>query len=80
MEEEVRVMMALGRTSPAFRLVIGTTVGIGSQGIVFDGTPAQKAQWCSKGLTRRADRQLCADRAGQRIGRRFAAHHRHPGW
>ena len=48
MEEEVRVMMALGRTSPAFRSVIGTTVGIGSQGIVFDGTPAQKAQWLPK--------------------------------
>ena len=48
MEEEVRVMMALGRTSPAFRSVIGTTVGIGSQGIVFDGTAEQKAQWLPK--------------------------------
>jgi acyl-CoA dehydrogenase len=48
MEEEVRVLFALGRTSPAFRSVIGTTVGIGSQGIVFDGTPAQKAQWLPK--------------------------------
>lgn len=48
MEEEVRVMMALGRTSPSFRSVIGTTVGIGSQGIVFDGTPEQKAQWLPK--------------------------------
>lgn len=45
MEEEVRVMVALGHTSPAFRSVIGTTVGIGSQGIVFDGTPEQQAQW-----------------------------------
>lgn len=45
MEEEVRVLFALGRTSPAFRSVIGTTVGIGSQGIVFDGTPEQKALW-----------------------------------
>ena len=45
MEEEVRVMIELGKTSPAFRSVIGTTVGIGSQGIVFDGTPAQQAQW-----------------------------------
>jgi acyl-CoA dehydrogenase len=45
MEEEVRVMIALGHTSPAFRSVIGTTVGIGSQGIVFDGTPEQQAQW-----------------------------------
>jgi acyl-CoA dehydrogenase len=28
--------------------VIGTTVGIGSQGIVFDGTAEQKAQWLPK--------------------------------
>jgi acyl-CoA dehydrogenase len=48
MEEEVRVLFALGRTSPAFRSVIGTTVGIGSQGIVFDGTPEQKAHWLPK--------------------------------
>ena len=45
MEEEVRVLLELGKTSPAFRSVIGTTVGIGSQGIVFDGTEAQKQQW-----------------------------------
>ena len=31
-----------GGTSPAFRSVIGTNVGIGSQGIVIDGTEAQK--------------------------------------
>ncbi len=48
MEEEVRVMFELGQTSPAFRSVIGTTVGIGSQGIVFDGTPEQQAQWLPK--------------------------------
>ncbi|OGB03560.1 MAG: acyl-CoA dehydrogenase [Burkholderiales bacterium RIFCSPHIGHO2_12_FULL_69_20] len=48
MEEEVRVLLELGKTSPAFRSVIGTTVGIGSQGIVFDGTPEQQAQWLPK--------------------------------
>jgi acyl-CoA dehydrogenase len=45
MEEEVQVMIELGRTSPAFRSVFGTTVGIGSQGILMDGTPEQKAQY-----------------------------------
>ncbi|HSW05619.1 acyl-CoA dehydrogenase family protein [Aquabacterium sp.] len=45
MEEEARVMIELGQTSPAFRSVIGTTVGIGSQGILMDGTEAQKAQY-----------------------------------
>ncbi len=42
MVEEARVMMELGRTSPAFRSLIGTNVGIGSQGIVIDGTEEQK--------------------------------------
>ena len=56
MEEEVRVMIELGKTSPAFRSVIGTTVGIGSQGIVFDGTPAQQTQW----LPRLASGELIA--------------------
>lgn len=42
MEDEVRVAMEFGRTSPAFRSVFGSTVGIGSQGIVMDGTDAQK--------------------------------------
>jgi acyl-CoA dehydrogenase len=41
-------MFELGKTSPAFRSIIGTTVGIGSQGIVIDGTDEQKAQWLSK--------------------------------
>jgi len=45
MEEEVRVVMELGRTSPAFRSVFGTNVGIGSQGLVMDGTEAQKQMY-----------------------------------
>ncbi|WP_321962599.1 acyl-CoA dehydrogenase family protein [Paraburkholderia sp. J7] len=48
MEEEVLVMLELGKTSPAFRSIIGTTVGIGSQGIVIDGTEEQKARWLPK--------------------------------
>src|SRR4051812_3779349 len=39
MEEEVRVAFELGKTSPAFRSLFGTNNGIGSQGIVLDGTP-----------------------------------------
>jgi acyl-CoA dehydrogenase len=45
MTEEAGVIRELGRTSLAFRSVIGTTVGIGSQGIVIDGTEEQKRQW-----------------------------------
>lgn len=45
MEEEVLAMFEMGQTSPAFRSVFGTTVGIGSQGILMDGTPEQKAKY-----------------------------------
>jgi len=45
MEEEVLVAMELGHTSPAFRSVIGTNVGIGSQGVVMFGSEAQKREW-----------------------------------
>ncbi len=42
MVTEAEIGFELGWTSPAFRSVIGTNVGIGSQGIVIDGTEAQK--------------------------------------
>ncbi len=45
MSEEVQVAFRLGRTSPAFRSLIGTNNGIGSQGIVIDGTPKQKQRY-----------------------------------
>ncbi len=45
MSEEVRVVLELGRTTPAFRSVFGTNVGIGSQALVMAGTPEQRAQW-----------------------------------
>ena len=45
MEEEVTVAFELGYASPAFRSVIGTNNGIGSQGIIVDGTEDQKARW-----------------------------------
>ena len=45
MEEECRVGIEMGRTSPAFRSVFGTNVGIGSQGLVMAGNPEQKSKW-----------------------------------
>lgn len=45
MEEEVQVAMALGHTSPAFRSLAGTNIGIGSQAIVLAGTDAQRAAY-----------------------------------
>ena len=39
------VAFELGQTSPAFRSLIGTNNGIGSQGIVIDGTEEQKKKY-----------------------------------
>ncbi|MCA9837467.1 MAG: acyl-CoA dehydrogenase family protein [Trueperaceae bacterium] len=45
MYEEVLVAQELGQTSPAFRSVFATNVGIGSQGILIDGTEEQKQHY-----------------------------------
>lgn len=45
MSEEVQVAFELGYTSPAFRSLIGTNNGIGSQGLIMDGTPEQKEKY-----------------------------------
>jgi acyl-CoA dehydrogenase len=51
MAEESQLVRILTRASVTFRSLIGTTVGIGSQGIMIDGTEAQKAQWLPKFAT-----------------------------
>ena len=56
MEEEVSVAFELGKTSPAFRSLFGTNNGIGSQGIIIDGTEAQKRRY----LPRLASGELIA--------------------
>jgi len=48
MEEECGVAYEIGRAAPAFRSCFGTNVGIGSQGIVIDGTETQKQQYLPK--------------------------------
>ena len=45
MEEECLVALELGRASPAFRTVVGTNIGIGSQGLIMDGRADQKDYW-----------------------------------
>ena len=45
MEEEVLVALELGQTSAAFRSLIGTNNGIGSSGIIIDGTDEQKQKY-----------------------------------
>ncbi len=48
MEQECEVIYDIGHTSFAFRSVFGTNVGIGSQGVLMDGTEEQKAYWLPK--------------------------------
>ncbi len=45
MAQECEVAYELGQTALAFRSVAGTNIGIGSQGILMDGTPEQKAEY-----------------------------------
>ena len=45
MSEEVQVAFQLGQTSPAFRSLIGTNNGIGSHGLIMDGTEEQKQRY-----------------------------------
>lgn len=43
--QECEVAYELGQTALAFRSVVGTNIGIGSQGILMDGTAEQKAEY-----------------------------------
>ena len=59
MEEECLLLFELGRTSPAFRSVFGTNVGIGSQGIVMHGRQEQKDYWLPKIASGEAITSFC---------------------
>ncbi len=48
MEEEVLVAMQLAKASPCYRSLIGTNNGIGSQGLVLDGTEDQKKKYLQR--------------------------------
>ena len=64
MEEEVLVCFELGQTSPAFRSVIGTNVGIGSQGVVMFGRDDQKKEWLPKLASGEAVASFCLTEPG----------------
>lgn len=51
MEEEVMAGFEIARTSPAFRSLFATNNGIGAQGIVIDGTEAQKTHYLPRMVT-----------------------------
>ena len=77
--EEVAAAFVLGKASPAFRSLIGTNNGIGSQGIIIDGTPEQKTRY----LPKLASGEMIASFALPNQGgfrRRIDPHFRAPGW
>ena len=45
MEQQVRVMFEVTRASSVFRARFSTTIGLGSQPILYNGTDAQRAAW-----------------------------------
>jgi acyl-CoA dehydrogenase len=59
MSEEAALIRELTRASVVFRSVIGTTLGIGSQGIVIDGTEAQKREWLPRFASGAAIASFC---------------------
>lgn len=44
-EEEAQIIYEVSHSSPAYRSCFASTIGIGSQGIVIDGTPEQKQKY-----------------------------------
>src|SRR3990172_5351916 len=44
-EEEAQIVYEIAQASPAYRSCFASTIGIGSQGIVIDGTPEQRAKY-----------------------------------
>ena len=45
MEQQVRVMFEVTRASSVFRARFSTTIGLGSQPILYNGTDEQRAEW-----------------------------------
>ena len=45
MEQQVRVMFEVTYASAVYRARFSTTIGLGSQPILYNGTDAQRAEW-----------------------------------
>jgi acyl-CoA dehydrogenase len=45
LRQEAEIAMVLGHTSPAFRSLFGTNVGIGAHGLIMEGTEEQKQHY-----------------------------------
>lgn len=62
--QEAEIAMEMGWTVPAFRSQFGTTIGIGSMGILIDGTEEQKREFLPKLATGELVSSFCLTEPG----------------
>ena len=59
MEQQVRVMFEVTRASSVYRARFSTTIGLGSQPILYNGTDAQRAEWLPRMATGEVTAAFC---------------------
>ncbi|MBY0337129.1 MAG: acyl-CoA dehydrogenase family protein [Acetobacteraceae bacterium] len=59
MEQQVRVMMEVTTASAVFRARFSTTIGLGSQPILYNGTEAQRQEWLPRMASGEATAAFC---------------------
>jgi acyl-CoA dehydrogenase len=59
MEQQVRVMFEVTRASAVFRARFSTTIGLGSQPILHNGTEAQRREWLPRMASGEATAAFC---------------------
>ncbi|MCW8084888.1 acyl-CoA dehydrogenase family protein [Sabulicella glaciei] len=59
MEQQVRVMMEVTYASAVFRARFSTTIGLGSQPILYNGTEAQRREWLPRMASGEATAAFC---------------------
>ncbi|HYZ31503.1 MAG TPA: acyl-CoA dehydrogenase family protein [Crenalkalicoccus sp.] len=59
MEQQVRVMLEVTRASAVYRARFSTTIGLGSQPILYNGTEAQRQDWLPRMASGEATAAFC---------------------
>ncbi|WP_135465839.1 acyl-CoA dehydrogenase family protein [Crenalkalicoccus roseus] len=59
MEQQVRVMLEVTRASAVYRARFSTTIGLGSQPILYNGTEAQRRAWLPRMASGEATAAFC---------------------
>ena len=79
MQQEARLVMELGYTTPAFRSLFGTNNGIAGHVLLEGGTVDQRKEYLPRLAIGRVDGVVRADRGGGGLGPVRAADKRPPG-